>query len=807
MNYYEIAIPVRIDKLFTYKCDRNIMPGSRVLVDFNNKLISGFVWSRLSSPNINPDIRYKNIIEIIDDRSLLAEDLRTIADWMSNYYFCSRGIVLLAMLPTAIQPQIALEVKRKECADELNDSLNDIEIEILNYLSYEKWTNLKDFKKKYPNLPIYKYFEHLEELNLIEVKRLCDPKIRPKYANYISAEKSVQDIPKLTSKQDEAYKLIKGFQQDIPLSLIAETISYSIVKALKNKGLINVEARVVKEKISNNQVQCNNKKISLTDEQQEVFSTIKNSLLTGEYKPFLLHGITGSGKTEIYIRLIRECLSINKNALVLVPEIALTPQMEQWFYNAFGDIIAILHSRKNERQRWEEWKRIRRGERKIVIGARSAIFAPLDKIGIIIVDEEHETSYKQDKAPRYNARDIAVLRGKINNSIVLLGSATPSLESLQNVESGKYQLLKLDNRPLNIKRPEVIIVDMKNENESNRIISKILKEKIKERLQQKEQTLLLLNRRGYASYLLCMNCGKVSKCPKCDVSLIFHSKSDVLMCHYCGYIKEMEQKCTICGSYLLSYGTPGTQQLEKELLIQYPSAKILRMDTDTVVKKDSYLSMFERMNSGVVDILFGTQMIAKGLDFAKVTLVGVVAADNSLNVPDFRASERTFQLLTQVAGRSGRGDLPGEVIIQTYNPEHYAVKSAQEQNFTKFCKYEMPLRKNSFYPPFSRLARIVYSHKDEQYLKNEINKIVPLIKELKKSHGDQSNKTGSSQDLLLLGPIPTPIHKINNKYRYHIIIKVAKINTLLNVVNRITRLNKWKNSIKVDIDIDPLSLL
>ncbi len=814
MYYYDLALPLNINQLYTYRCNTQLERGCRVLVNFNNNHLTGFIWSESAKPESSKESKYKDVLEIIDNRPLLSKDLLNLAEWMSNYYLCSLGTVIMAMLPTAIQIQIALEVRLKP--SDSQTKLSVAEKRILEHLSQAEWLNISRLRESLQNLPLYKHLERLEELGLIEVKRIYDNKIKKKYANFIFINYPVADTSELTAKQRQAWEMIEQINRDerigdndsevvIPLARLAEHFSYSIIKALRNKELIRIEPREVKESLERSVKARQMSNLSLTEEQRLAFTTIKTELEQRIFRTFLLYGVTGSGKTEVYIRLIKECLSQTRNALILVPEIALTPQMEERFYNAFGENIAILHSHRNERERWEEWKRIKRGECRIVLGARSAVFAPLENIGIIIVDEEHEGSYKQDKNPRYNARDLAVFRGKQNNATVVLGSATPSLESWYNVERNKYELLKLTHRPLQIPMPRVIILDMKEEEEGT-LLSELLKEKILDRLERKEQVILFQNRRGYASYVICLACGNIHRCPHCDVSLIYHSEDNLLMCHYCGHRERMYRKCPECGSYVLEFGKAGTQQLEQQLQILFPSARLLRMDADTTSGKDSYNRMFRRMREGSVDILFGTQMIAKGLDFANVTLVGVISADNSLNIPDFRSTERTFQLLTQVAGRSGRGSRVGEVIIQTYNPEHYAIVYAQQQDFDSFVREELETRKALRYPPYVRNARIVFSHNNEAYLKTEVKSVRPLINTLKKHYDNKANLPDCNI-FDILGPVATPIHRINNRFRYHIIIKSDSVKHLLSGVQFLINNLKLSKSIKLEIDIDPTSLM
>ena len=586
---------------------------------------------------------------------------------------------------------------------------------------------------------------------------------------------------------------------DIALSEIVNDISRSVLKAIENKGLLRIEPREVQTRNTFLPTKRTLKKIKHTEEQKSVIDEIKTFITGKIFRTFLLFGITGSGKTEVYIQVIKKCRDAGKTALMLVPEISLTPQMVERFFNAFGEDIAILHSHLNDRERWEQWNKINSGESKIVIGARSAVFAPLDNIGIIIVDEEHETSYKQDKTPRYNGRDIAIVRAKMSNAVVILGTATPSLESWQNVQTGKYDLLKLTQRPLSYELPSVRIIDMRKEKDHKQLLSIALKEKIEKKLKAKEQIILFQNRRGHSSFVQCISCGKLFECQNCEISMNFHSRTQQLICHYCGHSIDMPRKCPDCGSYMFNFGAAGTQQIEKQLQIIYPTARILRMDSDSARRKESYESMFQRMKNGNVDILLGTQMIAKGLDFANVTLVGVISADIGLNIPDFRAAERTFQLLTQVAGRSGRGEKAGEVIIQTYNPDHFAITSATKQDFESFAKIELDLRKALKYPPSFRIARFLFSHKDLKYLRTQVFKNNNIIEELQNLF--------EPKKLKVLGIVQAPLVKIQNNYRFHLIIKADSIKVLSAAVSYLQENLKLGSTIKQVIDIDPYGLL
>ena len=533
-------------------------------------------------------------------------------------------------------------------------------------------------------------------------------------------------------------------------------------------------------------------KIDLNKEQQEIVNKVINS--KNENKTFLLYGVTGSGKTEVYMNIIENVIKEGKSAIVLVPEISLTPQIVERFTRRFGQDVAILHSGLNDGEKYDEYRKIIEEKVHIVVGARSAIFAPLKSLGIIIIDEEHSPTYKQENNPRYHAKDIAILRGKYHNCPVLLGSATPSLESMARAGNKNYELLTLTKRAGNSKLPKVYIVDMKEEiKHKNFIFSELLDKKIKEKLSKKEQIILLLNRRGYSSIETCNNCGEVMKCPNCDISLTYHKTSDMLRCHYCGYATKKYIKCPTCQSTnLKDYGL-GTEKLEEELKKKY-NARIIRMDIDTTSRKGTHQKIIEDFEKEKYDILVGTQMISKGLDFPKVTLVGVINADTSLNIPDFRSSERTFQLLCQVSGRAGRSDLNGEVIIQTLNPNHYSIIYSKYHDYLNFYKEEMQIRKKLNYSPYYYIILVKISTKDYELSFKEANKVGDFLRK---------NLTPTTY---ILGPAMANIFKVDNTYYQQLIIKYKKDPKLKETLLKLDEHYKTNNKVKLEIDIEPNKL-
>ena len=536
----------------------------------------------------------------------------------------------------------------------------------------------------------------------------------------------------------------------------------------------------------------NNKKIVLNDEQSKCVNTVIDNL--DKSITYLLYGVTGSGKTEVYMNIIDEVIAKGKCAIVLVPEISLTPQIVSRFVNRFGDNVAIMHSGLNDSERYDEYRKIKEGKVKIVVGARSAIFAPFNNLGVIIIDEEHTATYKQENHPRYHAKDIAILRSNYHNCPVVLGSATPSLESFARAMNKNYNLLTLTKRANNMVLPHVDIVDMKEEvKKGNFIFSSLLSDKIKDKLSKGEQIILLLNRRGYSPLIRCKKCGEVEKCPRCDISLTYHKSSEMLRCHYCNYTKKVPNTCNKCGSKDIKSIGLGTEKLEEDIKEKF-KARVVRMDADTTNKKGMHEKIIKDFGEGEYDILLGTQMIAKGLDFPKVTLVGVINADMSLCVPDFRSSERTFQLLSQVSGRAGRGEVSGEVVIQTYNDTHYSIKYAKNHDYLSFYKEEMKIRKILNYSPYYFITLVKISCKDYDEGFKHANKIGEYLRK------------NLEKDTIVLGPTMASMFKVNNIYNYQCIIKYKKDDELITTLTNIDNIYKTNNKVNVEIDVDPIRL-
>ena len=640
-------------------------------------------------------------------------------------------------------------------------------------------------------LELGKYIKSKTLCNLISAYQTMLPAALKAHNNFLVNKKYVTLIKLIdydyVAKNDNQRKIIDMLKNKDTLKSELTKISLSSINTLLNKKVIEE----YKEEIYrlNNKLENNiDKKIVLNKDQKLIVDEISSNL--NNFKPYLIHGVTGSGKTEVYMNIMENVLKEKKEIIVLVPEISLTPQMVNLFKNRFKEKVAILHSALSDGEKYDEWRKIERKEVSIVIGARSAIFAPFTNIGLIILDEEHSDTYKQDNNPRYDSIDIAIKRAKTYNCPIILGSATPSIESYTRALTGVYKLLELKNR-INNKMPTVKLIDMKDEiKKGNRILSQELIDDINLRLNKNEQVILLLNRRGYTTTITCNECGTTYKCPNCDIPLTYHKNGNKLNCHYCNYVTYKPKKCIECGSENIKEYGIGTEKLEEEINKKFPTCKTVRMDIDTTRKKGSHEKIISDFRNKKYNILIGTQMIAKGLDFEDVTLVGVINGDATLNIPDYRSGERTFSLLNQVSGRAGRSVKEGKVIIQCYNIDNYSIKYASENDYYNFYKEEMSIRKKLKYPPYYNLCLIKLNSTDYEYLNNEANKIKEYL---------ISNTTSVN----VLGPSMSSIPKIYNKYYMNIILKYKNINQVYETLKFIINKEINNNKITLDIDFNP----
>ena len=783
--YYIVHFPLNLAKEFSYRSQQPLQPGCRVLVSLNGKDTIGITGAEVLNPP--KGIRYRDILEVLDTEPVITPELLKLAAWMADYYLCSMGSCLFSMLPGNMIPDASALIQKREGAQVSDPELAEL-------LKDGLWHQLSQVKADMPNRPIYKLIEQAEEADEIEVERSVGAKDKPRYANFVSLLPTPDPPPKLAERQSEAIEVLQASGGRMPMAELAQYFSYAVIKALRTKKMVKVESCRIDAVPHYEPAAFAPRDITLNEEQQQALDAILETRDT--FNVNLLYGVTGSGKTEVYLKVMQQYLQKGKNILFLIPEIALTPQMVERFEAEFGPILAINHSKLSPKERLRQWKMIFNGEKRIVVGARSAVFAPLPNLGLVIVDEEHEQSYKQESQPRYHGRDMAIVRAQLAGAQVIIGSATPALESWRNTHTKKYAHQTLANRPFEISMPEVQLVDLRSEPHEE-LFSQALLVAIEETLRRKEQVILFQNRRGYSSFIQCLKCGKIIKCPHCEISMYYHRDLAQLMCHYCGYTEPNPRSCPSCGSFSFSYGAPGTQKLEQLLKILFPSARLLRLDSDTTRRKDAHKQMYQGMKKREIDILLGTQMISKGLDFPHVTLVGVILADISLNIPDFRSAERTFQQLTQVSGRSGRAELPGKVIIQSYNPDHYSISKAAQQDYPAFAAFEMQYRQQMNYPPFCRLARILFTNKDETTLRVEMQSLSQICRQY----------LSQIEGLTFLGPTVAPMPKIAGQYRHHLIFKAANHSILVQAVNTIKTHFKPTSSLRWQVDVDPVSLM
>ncbi|MEL0538310.1 primosomal protein N' [Staphylococcus debuckii] len=796
-----VDVPAKnVDFTFDYLIPERLAPiiqvGVRVIVPFGPRTIQGYVMEIAEKADSELDLeKLKEIKEIQDIKPELTPELVDLSEWYGKYHVTKRISILEAMLPSAIKAKYTKVFEMVE--DELipEDLLKKFDRE--GHYAYKAAQQNGDLDRLVPLM---------EEDAVREVTLLSqNTKKKTQRAIRISPEHNPDDVLAMLEKHPKQYDvyvyLLDEQNRDVPLKEIEEAgLSQSSVKTLEKNGFVEKYDAIVERDPYASRVFEQEEKRQLTPGQQEAYDAIKKVIDEEKQETFLLHGVTGSGKTEVYLQTIEAVLQQDKQAMMLVPEIALTPQMVLRFKKRFGDEVAVLHSALSKGERYDEWQKIRDGRARVSVGARSSVFAPFTNLGMIIIDEEHEATYKQEDYPRYHAKDIALWRSEYHQCPLILGSATPSLETYARAEKGVYHLLSLPERVNNQPLPAINIVDMREElAEGNRsMFSTSLRAAIEERLARNEQIVLFLNQRGYSSFVLCRDCGHVPQCPNCDISLTYHKSSDQLKCHYCGYQETPPNKCPNCESEHIRQMGTGTQKVEELLNREFEDAKIIRMDADTTSRKGAHEKLLNDFGEGKGDILLGTQMIAKGLDFPNITLVGVLNADTMLNLPDFRASERTFQLLTQVSGRAGRHEKEGEVIIQTYNPDHYAIQDVQLNDYLSFYHKEMKYRQIGKYPPYYFLINFTISHvnmKEVMQAANHVHQI--LLQHL-------------TDRALVLGPSPAALARINREYRFQVLVKYKsepELHKALQYLDDYYHEKYLKDKLSLKIDINPYMMM
>jgi len=782
-EFCDVALPVPLDIVFTYGIPEEMQPviGGRVLVPFRQQRMSGVVTDLHER---KPKVQTKNLIRVLDPAPVLDEQLIRLGRWIADYYLAPIGEVFRTMLPLGAEFKRAIGYRITE------------EGQLALHLAGMSGSSARSQKTPEDQLAEFRVLDYLAERDMTREesvrtatrvsKTILNGMARKKWiiredlseardaarTVKVAVLKSVEG--KLNANQQTLIDTLAAAGGKVPVEALQSLeVPRSTLATLVKRGAVGMLDEPAEFTMSKLKARPHLFDLQFNSAQQAALKNIQEHVDAGKFAGMLLHGITGSGKTAIYLAAMRAVLEAGRSAILLVPEIGLTPAVAADLHQLFGEEVAILHSGLSDKERAEQWHRIKRGDARMVVGTRSAVFAPVSDLALVIVDEEQDPSYKQEEMPRYHARDVAVMRAKMANAVVVLGSATPSLESYFNAKKNKYALLELPDRVEKRPLPEVEIIDMRQEFQetgSEQVISRKLAEEIKERLERKEQVMVLLNRRGYSPVVLCRACGKTLECKNCAIAMTHHKRSHRMECHYCGYTAPVPKACIHCGSEYVYFLGTGSEKLEELLHGMFPQARIGRLDRDTVRGREDFERALNALDEGELDLLVGTQMIAKGHDIHGVTLVGVVGADMALGFPDFRAAERTFQLLTQVAGRAGRGQTPGKVVLQTYFPDHYAVQYAAQHDFAGFYDKELRFRSWMHYPPYSALANVLVRS-------NKLDGALRWSGIL----GKWFEKT-RHEGIRVLGPAVAPILRLKQDYRYHFVVKSAsrsKLNGLL----------------------------
>ncbi|HKT87875.1 MAG TPA: primosomal protein N' [Candidatus Sulfotelmatobacter sp.] len=835
-GFCDVALPVPLDMVFTYRVPESVAPvvGGRVLVPFRQQRMSGIVTELHDR---KPSVATKNVISVLDSASVLDEKLLRLGRWIADYYLAPIGEVFRTMLPLSAefkrivgyriteQGQTALHLagmSGSSARSRRTPEEQASEIRVLDYLAGRAAETSFDSQPD-PPPPLHQSTTRAAQGSLIREatlrsatgasRKILEGMVRKKWITRedISAAQDAKRTVKtavlisaegkLNQNQRKIVDTLAAAGGRLPVETLQSLdVPRTTLTTLIKRGLIKLEDEAADFTVSRAKPRPVLFDFDLNSPQKSALTHLRDAVSAQIFSGMLLHGVTGSGKTAVYLAAMRSVLEAGRCAILLVPEIGLTPAVAADLHQIFGDEVAILHSALSDRERAEQWHRIKRGEARIVVGTRSAVFAPVSDLALIIVDEEHDSSYKQEETPRYHARDVAVVRAKMSNAVVVLGSATPSLESYFNAKKNKYALIELPDRVEQRPLPEVEIVDMRLEYQETgheQVISRRLTAEIKERLDRKEQVMVLLNRRGYSPVVLCRTCGKKLECNNCAIALTHHKREHKMVCHYCGYTAPVPKACAHCGSEYVYFLGTGSEKLEELLHGMFPQARIARLDRDTVRGHEDFERTLAGLNEGELDILVGTQMIAKGHDIHGVTLVGVVGADSALGLPDFRAAERTFQLLTQVAGRAGRGQSPGKVILQTYFQDHYAVQFAARHDFIGFYEKELQFRNWMHYPPYSALANVLVRS-------DNLDDALTWSGKLGKWF-DQTRHEG----VRVLGPAAAPIMRLKRDYRYHFVLKSPsreKLNTTLRAMLAHAVQQKIPRT-QVIVDVDALWLM
>jgi primosomal protein N' (replication factor Y) len=821
--FAEVAIPLNVHQTFTYRLPdsfaANAKQGCRVLVPFGKQLITGYIvqiHDRIEEIGQDSDgYEIKDVEELFDPEPLATPELLDLTKWIADYYYAPWGEVIKTCLPTGINAEaetivsITNEGRAALAASSAKGGKSSTKMQALSLVAEDGMVSANLLARQFNKARTTAVIRELERVGYVTVTRqVQSAHVKPKrqQAVRLISRAPIEGSKPLNEQQEKIIKVLFESPDPIAFTQLAEKagVSTSVIRTLEKRGYLEIFTREVRrDPLAHLKHHHNNQseELKLTPRQKSALDQICEKLNESKYTTFLLHGVTGSGKTEVYMRAMRAALNRGKTALMLVPEISLTPMFARRLRAHFGDAVAILHSSLSDGERLDEWNRIRQGEARVCIGARSAVFAPLENLGLIVVDEEHEASYKQEETPRYHGRDTAIMRANRADAVVILGSATPSMESFHNAQMGKYHYLKLDERFGGRGLARVEVIDMREvftRHGKQQVFSDEMKDAIRENHERGEQTLVLLNRRGFSSFTLCRSCGHTARCQNCDVTLTYHKREARLICHYCNHQERVPAQCPECEGPFIYYLGEGTEQIEALLKEMFPQMRISRLDRDTTRRRGAFEKLLNEFAGGDVDLMVGTQMIAKGHDFHNVTLVCVVSVDAGLGMPDFRSAERTFQLLTQVAGRAGRGEKAGRVIIQSYHTEHYALEYAREQNYEKFYEHEINFRRNMNYPPFVALINLLVRH-------SEFTKAADLAGDL-----TRSIKAADVENVLrVLGPAPAPIARLKGEHRLQILIKTRFRRQTREALDAamLEMKEKGQDLRMVTVEVDPVSLM
>ena len=816
-EFVEVALPLPLRQTFTYRLpvgfQKNVQIGARLLVPFGKRFLTGYAVAL--HPKLSPEVEIeeasiKDAVELLDEEPLITEEILKLTQWTADYYACSWGEILKASLPAGINATVEQIVSiSANGRDELLkiSTVKTTKVKILRYLGENGETPQRELAKVFGESNAARIVREIVQANWAKTfQRTLTAQAKPKRrkaVRLLPPELHQETEKPLTEAQTRVIETLLDNQGELLFTELIEKAETgaSAINTLVKRGFLEIFVQEVRRDPLAHAKLPEITDLILNGEQTAVLDKINKALETRNYKAFLLHGVTGSGKTEVYIRAMQTVLEKGKSALMLVPEIALTPVFSRRLRAVFGDEVAILHSNLSTGERFDEWRRIRQGLARIVIGTRSAVFAPLQNPGLVIVDEEHDSSYRQHEMPFYHGRDVAVVRANFAGAVVVLGSATPALESFHNSHIGKYEYLQLPNRIANRPMAKAEIIDMREvfrQFGKDPIFSPALLEAIAETHSKGEQSIILLNRRGFSQFVLCRSCGETIRCRNCDITLTFHKRESKLVCHYCNHRERVPHKCPSCEGKFLYFMGEGTEQIENILQRKFSELRIARIDRDTTSRRKEFEKTLMRFSEGEIDMLVGTQMLAKGHDFPNVTLVGVISVDAGLSLPDFRSAERTFQLLTQVAGRAGRGDLQGKVLIQTYYPEHYALRHAYAQDYEAFYNEEINFRKNLAYPPFVALASILIKHPNYNYAFDNAQILKDCLVKMNTDNGCR-----------ILGVAPAPLARLKNEFRLQILIKAhsrAKLRETLHFALHEAQ-EKFCDLRIVNVEIDPVNLL